>query len=85
MSTKNISYGPVYITDGPYAGRIGYYDDDEFECSEHIDWDDVVDDDAIEGQYFAIIYFGDFFLTDDYFFIPDEYVREVTIADLMQR
>ena len=49
MSTKNISYGPVYITDGPYAGRIGYYDDDEFECSEHIDWDDVVDDDAIEG------------------------------------
>ena len=24
-------------------------------------------------------------MTDDYFFIPDEYVREVTIADLMQR
>lgn len=24
-------WGPVYCTDGPHKGRIGYYDDDEMD------------------------------------------------------
>jgi hypothetical protein len=85
MSTEHIPYGPVYITDGPHAGRIGNYDDNHTEFSEDIDWDVVGDDNEAEGQRVAIVYFGNFFLADDHYIIPDEYVREVTTADLMKR
>ena len=85
MSTENIPYGPVYITDGPHAGRIGNYDDNDTEFPDAIDWEAIDDPDTLEGTRVAIIYFGDFFLADGYFIIPDEYVREVTTADLMQR
>lgn len=87
MGTENIPYGPVYITDGPHAGRIGYYDDDDTEFPDDIDWDAVDDNDpdSIPGQRVAIVYFGDFFLANGYYLIPDEFVREVTTADLMKR
>ncbi|MDR1996661.1 toll/interleukin-1 receptor domain-containing protein [Azonexus sp.] len=87
MGTENIPYGPVYIVDGPFAGRIGYYDDNDHEFPDDIDWDDIDIDDhnSIPGQGVAIVYFGDFFLADRYYLIPDEFVREVTTADLMKR
>lgn len=85
MGTENISYGPVYITDGPHAGRIGYYDDDDTEFPDDIDWDDVDDSDNVSGQRVAIVYFGELLLADSYYLIPDEFVREVTTADLMKR
>jgi len=85
MSTEHIPYGPVYITDGPHAGRIGYYDDDDAEYPANIDWETIDDLDGIEQTNVAIVYFGDFFLADGYFLIPNKYVRDVTTADLMQR
>ncbi|WP_218942764.1 toll/interleukin-1 receptor domain-containing protein [Rhodoferax sp. BLA1] len=85
MSTEHIPYGPVYITDGPHSGRIGNYDDNDTEFSDDIDFDLVGDDDDIEGRRVAIVYFGDFFLANGYYIIPDEYVREVTTADLLKR
>lgn len=87
MTTDNIPYGPVYITDGLHSGRIGYYDDDDVEFSEDIDWANIDDDDpeAIQSQRVAIVYFGDIFLADGYYLIPDRFVREVTTADLMKR
>jgi hypothetical protein len=42
-------WGPVYCIDGPNAGRIGYYDDDEIDddrfdsCMELIGDDDEID------------------------------------------
>lgn len=85
MSTEHIPYGPVYITNGPHAGRIGNYDDNDTEFPDDIDWDAIDDPDMVPGKRVAIVYFGDFFLADGYYLIPDEFVREVTTADLMQR
>lgn len=85
MSTENIPYGPVYIANGPHAGRIGNYDDDDIEFPDDIDWDNLNDPDSIPGQRVAIVYFGDFLLADGYYLIPDEFVREITTADLMKR
>lgn len=85
MGTEHIPYGPVYITFGPHAGRIGNYDDNDVEFPDDINWDAIDDPESIEGKRVAIVYFGTFFLADGYFNIPDEYVREVTTADLMQR
>lgn len=85
MSTEHIPYGPVYITDGPHAGRIGNYDDNDIEFPEGIDWEAVDDPEHVKGQRIAIIYFGGFLLTDEVYAIPDEFVREVTTADLLER
>lgn len=87
MGTENIPYGPVYIAEGPHAGRIGYYDDDGVEFPDDIDWDnvDVNASDTIPSQRVAIVYFGDSFLADGYYLIPDEFIREVTTADLIKR
>jgi len=87
MTTENIPYGPVYITDGPHSGKIGYYDDDDIEFPEDVDWVNVDDGDpdGIQSQRVAIVYFGDMFLAGGYYLIPDGFVREVTTADLMKR
>lgn len=39
MDPNEILYGPVKIVDGPHSGRIGYYDDEDSEFDEDIDWD----------------------------------------------
>jgi hypothetical protein len=85
MSTEHIPYGPVYITEGPHAGRIGNYDDNDIEFPEGIDWEAVDDPEHVQGQRMAIIYFGGFLLTDQVYAIPDQFVREVTTADLLER
>lgn len=45
-------YGYVVIRDGEYAGRTGYYDDDEYECAE----DEGDDEDDERGITWAIVY-----------------------------
>lgn len=40
MKPEEIPHGPVYITAGPHKGRIGYYDDEDYEFPEEIDCDD---------------------------------------------
>lgn len=69
MSTERIPYGPVYITDGPHAGRIGNYDDNDTEFPDDIDWENIDVSESVEGQHVAIIYFGDFLLADGYYLI----------------
>jgi hypothetical protein len=58
-------YGPVLVTDGVHAGRIGYFDDH--------------DEDG------AIVYFGDFLMTQEYYLIPFGSLREPTMRDMFDR
>lgn len=85
MDPHEIPYGPVKIVEGPHAGRIGYYDDEDIEFDENIDWDQISDDDDVEGDPVSIVYFGDFFIATGYFIIPMEFLRPVTTDDLMRR
>lgn len=66
-----IPYGPVLISGGPHKGRIGIYDDDDYnhkkKCEE------------------AIVYFGDCQLTPGYSIITFKYIAEVTTHALMER
>lgn len=66
-----IPYGPVWIAGGPHKGRIGIYDDNDYnidrKCEE------------------AIIYFGDFQIAPGYFIIPFENISAVTTHALMGR
>jgi hypothetical protein len=58
MDPSDVPYGPVYITEGPHAGRIGYYDDEGVECPEDLDWDDLSEDDDSEGIHVGYVYLG---------------------------
>lgn len=84
MKPEEIPYGPVYITDGPHEGRIGYYDDEGWEFLENSGWDDSAGDHEA-GVPVGYIYFGNFFVADGYFVVPLEHLREITTADLMKR
>lgn len=95
----DLDWGPVFITDGPHKGRIGYYDDKDsiFSDEEDIDpellgcrsWrepegiDDI--DEGVKVLDVAVVYFGDFFLAKGYYLIPHEFLRPVTTDDLMKR
>lgn len=85
MTYKEISYGPVVVIDGPHKGRIGYYDDDDTEFDEGIDWNSIPEDEEVEGRRVCVVYFGDFFLAKGYFIIDPALLRPVTTADLMKR
>jgi len=88
MDQLDIPFGPVFITEGPHAGRIGYFDDDGHEFPEDMDWDDFDDDDEDDlskGTHVGYVYFGGPLLAKGYFAIPIEHLREVTTDDLMQR
>lgn len=69
--TFDIPYGPVLVSDGLHKGRIGIYDDNDYnierKCEE------------------AIVYFGDFQIAPGYFIIPFENISEVTTHSLMER
>jgi len=62
MEPEEILFGPVKIIGGEHQGRIGYYDDEDTEYDEGIDWDAIPDDVEVEGEPVAIVYFGDFSL-----------------------
>jgi hypothetical protein len=51
-------YGIVKITRGKFKGRIGYYDDDEYD----------------RGKEQAIVYFGSALLGASYHLIPKSYI-----------
>ena len=65
------SWGPVLVNSPYHEGRIGYYDDDDYnfdkECEE------------------AIIYFGDPQLTGEYYILPLKDISEVTTQSLVKR
>jgi hypothetical protein len=85
MSSREIPFGPVFVINGAHAGRIGYYDDEDTEYPEDIDWDTIPEGAEVEGTNVGIVYFGDFFVAKGYYVIPIEYLREVTTDDLMRR
>lgn len=85
MSPEEIPYGPVYITEGSQKGRIGYYDDEGYEYSEDLDWEDSSIDHESDGIHVGYVYFGSYFVANGHFIIPLEHFREVTTADLMRR
>lgn len=69
--SHKIPYGPVWIVGGPHKGRIGTYDDDDYnikrKCEE------------------AIVYFGDVRIAPVYSIIPFEDISSVTTHALMKR
>lgn len=67
----NIPYGPVLISGGPHKGRIGIYDDNDYNIEKRCEE--------------AIVYFGDFQIAPGYFIIPFENISEVTTHSLMER
>jgi len=79
-----LSWGAVFITDGPNKGRIGNYDDNEFIPDEEYEWDEDSDEEP-KGDSFAIVYFGHLFQCQNYHLTPFEYLRPVTIDDLFSR
>jgi hypothetical protein len=99
MDVNEINYGPVYILGGEEAGRIGYYDDDDtlFErdlnhwqksiFSDDLAWEDYENDngEVEKSLEVAIVYFGDYWLSSSYTFIPFEYIRPATTDDLLMR
>ncbi|MEM8780739.1 MAG: toll/interleukin-1 receptor domain-containing protein [Cyanobacteria bacterium P01_G01_bin.49] len=89
MNIEDMPYGPVKIIDGIHTGRIGYYDDDEIEFDDDIDWQSISEEEVetIKGRDMAIVYFGDMIVTINKgpYLIPAEYIRPVTIDDLMKR
>lgn len=85
MESSEIPYGPVFITDGPHKGRIGYYDDEGYEFPDDLDSEDFSIDNEFIRIHIGYIYFGDFFVAEWYHIIRLEYLREVTTADLMRR
>ncbi|SFU11211.1 TIR domain-containing protein [Kosakonia arachidis] len=70
-------YGVVKITGGQFKGKIVYYDDDAFVEKEY--------DDVEEDGYYAIVYFGNFFVSPTHCYIPHYFLEHVTINDLMSR
>lgn len=76
MSIDDIYYGPVKVVEGPLAGRIGYYDDDDH---------DFEDEDDEVGIAVAIVYFGDPFIARGYYPVPATFIRAVTTEDLLRR
>lgn len=66
-----LAYGPVWISDGPHKGRIGIYDDNDYDAENKCEK--------------AIVYFGDFKIAPGYFIIPFENISEVTTHALMER
>jgi hypothetical protein len=69
--SHEIPYGPVCITDGPHKGRIGIYDDDDYNLA--------------RKREEAIVYFGDIQIAPGYFIIPFENISAVTTHTLMER
>jgi len=69
--SHKIPYGPVWVIGGPHKGRIGTYDDDDYnierKCEE------------------AIVYFGDVRIAPVYSIIPFEDISSVTTHALMKR
>ena len=64
------TYGIVKITRGKFKGRIGYYDDDEYD----------------RGKEQAIVYFGSALLGASYHLIPKSYIsNRISITDLFNR
>jgi hypothetical protein len=70
MDLEEIEYGPVFITRGANKGRIGYYDDDEYDEDE---------------RRFAVVYFGSMFLANGWREVPYRYLRRANTADLLVR
>ena len=64
-------FGPVWITGGSHKGRIGIYDDDDYNIK--------------RKKCEAIVYFGDILIAPKYFIIPFENISEVTTHALIER
>ncbi len=69
MKAKDIQWGPVFVTSGPYRGRIGYLDDE--------DW--------IENGHIGVVYFGSLFMHRSSDVIPIRHLRHVNTNDLLKR
>lgn len=82
MNNNPVGYGPVFITGGPFKGRVGLYEDDT-----------IYDSEIKELCYFkgrknsevAIVYFGDYFISPNYFYVNPKDMRFVTTHDLLTR
>ena len=85
MKPEEIPFGPIKVVDGPHAGRIGYYDDEDTEYEEDLVQDAIPENKDVVGKPVAVVYFGDFFIAKGYCVIPLEYIRPITTDDLMRR
>lgn len=72
-----LEYGPVVIADGPFKGRIGYYDNDESVK--------VGSSKKETYQPHAVVYFGTPLIARGFYFIPFDQIRAVTTHDLLSR
>lgn len=77
-------YGTVLITGGPFKGRVGNYDDDEFIIDEDCEWDEESDEEP-SGEEVDIVYFGDLAECQSYYLIPFEFLSPATTDDLRKR
>ena len=72
---KKEDWGPVYCIDGPHKGRIGYYDDD--------DWDETLEG---RNKVVAVVYWGDPIDCDCWSLVPRKYLTsKITMAQIMTR
>ncbi|EUD06977.1 toll/interleukin-1 receptor domain-containing protein [Providencia alcalifaciens] len=84
MTVEMGDYGAVKVISRPHVGRIGYYDDDEFELIEdNMDSPDECSDE--DYKRISIVYFGDMLLAPQYCLLSPEILSSVTIHDLIQR
>jgi len=74
---SELEYGPVVVTEGPFKGRIGYYDNDESVR--------VGNPQSEQYEPQAVVYFGTPLITRGFFFLPTSQLRAVTTHDLLVR
>lgn len=89
-----MDYGPVYITEGPHKGRIGYYDDEDTLFNDEVistefegvdGWNYMEEEPTIKTLQVSIVYFGDFFLSENYSVVLPQWMRSITTDDLLRR
>lgn len=89
---ETLKYGPILCTAGPHKGRIGYFDDTDFDCdlckesccSHNCNSDDFECDSCSQNSCkndncpeFAIVYWGDMLFCSTYQIIPIHYCTNI--------
>lgn len=68
--SDELNYGIILVTDGTQKGRIGFYDDIDYDCNYDCEGDECYCDNCNSYNKNAIVYFGYLPITDEYYIIP---------------